>query len=77
MILFIIFKTTLTSFLEMSEVKPRYTKDSRGSRSRYWCLTVNNYTESDIENLKALYPEKAGFIVIGKEKAPTTGTPHL
>jgi len=48
------------------------------TRSRGWCLTINNYTDDDIagfENPKI----KKQFVcsVYGYEVAPTTGTPHL
>lgn len=45
-------------------------------RSRNWCFTVNNPTEEDeltIYNLSQL----ARFVVVGRETAPTTGTPHF
>lgn len=44
------------------------------SKSRGWCFTLNNYTQEDIEHLKSIPVE---YIIFGKEKAPTTGTPHL
>jgi len=46
------------------------------SRSRGWIFTVNNYTEDQIDTLKANVA-KYRYIVFGKEIAPTTGTPHL
>lgn len=43
--------------------------------ARYrWYATVNNFTEEDIDSLSNL-PHKE--LVIGREEAPTTGTPHL
>jgi len=42
-------------------------------RSKAWCFTFNNYTEEDLEVLKA----KGDYGIIGRELAPTTGTPHL
>lgn len=41
-----------------------------------WCFTINNYTEQDEEDVKALQ-QFASYVVCGKETAPTTGTPHL
>lgn len=48
--------------------------NQRGQRSRAFVATVNNYTDEDIEALKAL-PTK--YLCFGKEIAPATGTPHL
>lgn len=41
---------------------------------RSWFFTYNNYTEEDVRALKCC---PATYIIFGKEKAPTTGTPHL
>lgn len=43
-------------------------------RVRNWCFTLNNYSQDDIEKVKAW---ESTYVVIGKEKAPSTGTPHL
>lgn len=42
------------------------------------CLTVNNYTDVDLEVCRG-YVEDSDVVcmVVGKEVAPTTGTPHL
>jgi len=45
-------------------------------KARAACYTVNNYTEEDLEMLRAL-EGKCRYHVIGKEIAPATGTPHL
>lgn len=45
-------------------------------QTKYYCFTVNNYTEADILCLEADNPE-VSYIVFGYEIAPTTGTPHL
>lgn len=43
-----------------------------------WTFTVNNYTEEEVEALKDLFQRiECGYWVIGREIAPTTGTPHL
>ena len=42
-------------------------------RSRSWCLTINNYNEEDIKQLKEI---KYSYIIIGDEKGEQ-GTPHL
>lgn len=42
-------------------------------RSRSWCLTVNNYTDDDIETLKGL---ESQYLIIGDELGENN-TPHL
>lgn len=42
-----------------------------------WAITCNNYTEEQLEEIKAWAQTNCQFIVIGKETAPTTGTKHL
>lgn len=43
------------------------------SRSRSWCFTVNNYTEQDRDQLRAL---SCQYLVFGYERGEE-GTPHL
>lgn len=47
---------------------------SNPHKDRGYCITINNWKEKDVENLKQL---KYKFLVIGSEVAPSTGTPHL
>ncbi len=44
--------------------------------SRKWCATFNNYTPEEYKYL-VNEAEKFQYIIVGKETAPTTGTPHL
>lgn len=44
------------------------------TKHRAFCFTFNNYTADHVASLKAL---PCRYIIFGKEKAPTTGTPHL
>lgn len=39
------------------------------------CLTINNYDESDFTNLRNW--DAISYAVLGREIAPTTGTPHI
>lgn len=41
---------------------------------RNWCFTLNNPTE---EEYAAILKMTCKYLVVGKEVAPTTGTPHL
>lgn len=41
---------------------------------RAYCFTLPNYTNEEFEHIKTL---KHNYMIIGKEKCPTTGTPHL
>lgn len=45
------------------------------SKSRDFVFTLNNYEEADIQKLMAI--QNFIYIIMGKEIAPTTGTPHL
>lgn len=54
------------------------------SRSRNFCFTWNNYDDVNVELvLNLVNPAEnkicqlAQYVCVGKEKAPTTGTPHL
>lgn len=53
---------------------PSEEPSSRGSRARAWCLTLNNWTPAELETLQGV---DCKYLVIGKEVAPETGTPHL
>ncbi len=51
---------------------------SRPSPKKAWCLTLNNYTESQFESLKEIASDETvtAYAVIGKEVGEN-GTPHL
>ncbi len=65
------------------EVKGDFKAMAKTGRLRRNVFTLNNYTEADIKNITTWAlpahgeDELANFICFGKEKAPTTGTPHL
>lgn len=42
-----------------------------------WAITVNNYTEEQLQQIKDWAQTNCQYAVIGKEVAPTTGTHHL
>ncbi|WP_445779176.1 hypothetical protein, partial [Shewanella sp.] len=50
------------------------TPNSIGKNQKNWCFTLNNYTEEQYETLLNV---DCTYIIIGKEIAPETGTPHL
>lgn len=50
-------------------------QNQNGSTNRNWCFTLNNWTMEEYSAL--LEYEKPNYVVIGKETAPDTGTPHL
>jgi len=54
--------------------RERVKKNNPTKRSLGWCFTLNNYTEEDRQMLLA---HECQYIIMGKEVAPTTGTPHL
>lgn len=47
---------------------------SQSQQSKRWFITINNYTDKDIEELRML---EAKYLVAASEIAPTTGTPHI
>nr|WCD56399.1 MAG: replication associated protein [Cressdnaviricota sp.] len=47
---------------------------SRQDKSTRFLITINNYTDEELEKLKEL---ETKYCVIAKEVAPTTGTPHI
>jgi len=47
-------------------------------QAKHWAgCTLNNYTDIDIAKFAVIIQPMADYYVFGKEKAPTTGTPHL
>lgn len=47
-------------------------------QSRYWCFTINNYTDDDIISLRQHGAiASVSYLIFGREVAPTTGTLHL
>lgn len=47
-------------------------------RSTRWVFTVNNYSEEEFNIIDQwLTSGVAKYAIVGKEKAPTTGTAHL
>lgn len=45
------------------------------SRTRNFCVTINNFTEDTISKMQSI--EEIRYAIMGKEVAPSTGTPHL
>lgn len=61
--------------------KARSDSDSRSNpksapRSKHWCFTMNNYTESDIDRISLLKNTPGLYLIYGKEVGEQ-GTPHL
>jgi len=51
---------------------------NRPKKSRGWCYTTNNYSDADVEKLRALSTDSAvTYSIFGYEIAPSTKTPHL
>jgi len=65
---------------ELGNTKPiREVKKGRVNPSNGWHLVLNNYTEDETKEIYKLFPSLAQthWFIVGKEKAPSTGTPHL
>lgn len=49
-----------------------------GLKYRNYMLTINNYSDEEYESVINLSNEKnVKYMVVGRETAPTTGTPHI
>lgn len=48
-----------------------------GWKAVRWCFTLNNYTPLDLKMIQKFAKAHCKYLIYGKEKAPTTGTPHL
>jgi hypothetical protein len=48
-------------------------------QGKYWCFTLNNYTEDEVREFEALLDERPGidYLVVGVEQGEKEGTPHL
>lgn len=46
-------------------------------RCRKWTFVHNNYTEENYQKICGLYPDQCEYLSVGREVAPSTGTPHL
>lgn len=58
---------------------PLTAAQGRSPRYRNWVFTFNNYTDGDLTRITTLFNDKKQirYAIIGKEVAPSTGTPHL
>lgn len=68
--------------IEPTVVEPKVNNESEDkgkfkARGRSYCFTINNPTGSKEEWLEFFKTQKAKYIVLGDEVAPTTGTPHI
>lgn len=56
---------------------PATAPPSQGSRAKRWVFTLNNWTANELANILDAGRTNAEYLVVGRECAPTTGTPHL
>lgn len=49
---------------------------TENAQSKFWCFTLNNYSEEEYESITKLFPDVASCIVLGKEIGES-GTPHI
>lgn len=61
--------------MALGNTKPEPTKRTRITPSKYWCFTLNNWTEAQMAQI--LQCDKINNYIIGKEIGPTNGIPHL
>lgn len=51
---------------------------SRNTRARAWCFVWNNYTDQDFNEMESAFKNDTETqYIMGREVAPTTGTPHI
>jgi len=50
---------------------------TRAPSARAYCFTWNNYSDVTVDCLYEFFDKCCTYLVVGKEVAPTTGTPHL
>jgi hypothetical protein len=64
--------------LEVAEIEGVEGFAGPRQKSRGWCFTINNYTESDIHRLRDFHDSTHGckYLIVGKEVGEQ-GTPHL
>lgn len=61
----------------LGKSNPTPKKPKQVSPSNGWCFTLNNWTEEEYSSIVHNIDADNFWYVIGKEIAPTTGTPHL
>lgn len=57
--------------------QPASTAPGQGSRAKRWIFTLLNWTQDELTHILDAGREHAEYLVVGREHAPTTGTPHL
>lgn len=50
---------------------------SRLSACKCWCITLNNYTSDEYNDLELKLKDTSSYYILGKELCPTTSTPHI
>jgi len=63
--------------LDLYETKNRICPKQTFMSSKSWVCTLNNWTQPEYDHLVEMYKDHMTSLLIGKETAPTTGTPHL
>lgn len=57
--------------------EPATTAPGQGSRAKRWVFTLLNWTQDELTAICDAAREHGEYLVVGRETAPTTGTPHL
>ena len=52
-------------------------KELKKDLSRKWCLTINNWEQSDLDKFLSLSQEKKNKFIVGKEFGTENNVPHL
>lgn len=69
--------STIVPISSSDEGNTNLHRSKQVSPAKHWCFTWNNYDDSSISSIVSICEQKQIKYCIGKEVAPTTGTPHL
>ena len=68
----------MTQLTQQTQSDTKYLRgNTKTLRSRKWSLTLNNYTEQELDTLTQHAVSKCSKYIIGKEVGENNGTPHL
>lgn len=60
-----------------NDLEKPYKAPPKDSQSRRWMFTLNNWTEAEYKELHESINVAIDYLIMGKEVAPKTGTPHI
>lgn len=64
----------MSQFIDLSANESVDGKEPQGKK---WCLTLNNYSDTEYEILKFWVTENCKYAILGKEVGKENGVPHI